>query len=262
MPTLEPITELTPFYLAALAALAVCWLVQVARQARQGERPHFTLLTPVALALLAAAPLTEVYALFGMGAALLLIGFYWPYAYRAAPLPQQASVTARPALALTTAGLLLLSPQLAAPSPGLAVTGVSALLLLMGLLLTRLLLPLRRAPSLPAGLNVRFGSSRVPALPDLELHLDQGTARLHNIGPANLYLAGWSPGSVNSWLIPRDDTGHPLQLLPAGSVATLAPWPAHEQGLRVWYVRQDQPDVPLLYSAEWQAPDRPSRVLN
>ena len=259
---LDTLTTLSWPYVLALFALSVQWLLAVWQQARVGRRPALAYLAAPGLAALLAAPLAQADPLFGLGAALLLIAAHAGGAYRAAPDEHHGRALrwGRPVFLLIAflggaAQALRLPPLVWSLWAGL-------LLLSLGYLLSSGRQSRRRGRVMAPGLTLRFGPLSAPAWPDLELRLDQGQARLHNIGAAGLYLVGWSPSGENGWLRPQDAKGQPLALLPKGATALLSPWPSDQSGVRVWYVRENEPEVALVFRADWTPLNNPQRVLN
>ena len=265
---LDTLTTLTLPYLLALLGLALQWLVAVRAQSRLGRRPVLAYVAAPGVAALLAAPLAQADPLFGLGAALLLIAAYAGGAYGTAPPGHRARALRWGGGLLTL--LLLATAALTGTAAWTAqavtvqavvwplLTGI--LLLLLGYLLSAG--PAHAVRAKPPGLALRFGALNTPAWPDLELHFDGDRARVQNIGTATLLLAGWSGSSENGWLLVRDVQGQPLTRLARGATATLAPWPAGERGVRVWYVRQSEPEHALVFRADWTPPGSPSRVLN
>ena len=262
---LDTLTTLSWPYMLALFGLSVQWLLAVWRQARVGRRPALAYLAAPGLAALLAAPLAQADPLFGLGAALLLIAAYAGGAYRAAPIEHHARALrwGRPLFLLIAflggAAQALRLP----PFPPLVWSLWAGLLLLsLGYLLSSGRRSRRQGRVTAPGLTLRFGPLSAPTWPDLELRLDGEQARLHNIGGAGLYLAGWSPSGENGWLRPQDAAGQPLTLLPKGAAALLSPWPSDQSGVRVWYVRENEPEVALVFRADWTPLNSPQRVLN
>jgi hypothetical protein len=257
---LDTLTTLSVPYLLALFALTVQWLLAVWQQARMGRRPVLAYLAAPGLAALLGAPLAQAEPLFGLGAALVLIAAYWSGAY--APVPadhhRQALRWGRP-LALALALLGAVSQGFGLP-PLFWVLWAAALTLSLGYLLSSG--RQSKTPVAAPGLALRFGALTSPAWPDLELRVEGNHARLQNIGSSRLLLAGWSPSGQNGWLRPQDTQGKALSVLPKGGTALLAPWPAGQSGVRVWYVRQSAPQEALVFRADWTPLDSPRRVLN
>ena len=257
---LDTLTTLSVPYLLALFGLTVQWLLAVWQQARVGRRPVLAYLAAPGLAALLGAPLAQADPLFGLGGALLLIAAYAGGAYAPAPADHhRQALTRGRALSLLLAVVGAAGQSLAPPAP-LWVLWSAALLLSLGYLLSsgRQL----KIPVTAPGLALRFGALTSPAWPDLELRVEGDHARLQNIGPSRLLLAGWSPSGQNGWLRPQDTQGKALSVLPKGGTALLAPWPAGQSGVRVWYVRQQAPQEPLVFRADWTPVGSPQRVLN
>lgn len=255
---LAPLGRITLPYGLALALIAGYWLGRVATEARARWVPHAAWWAVPGLLLLWLTPLADVPALFGLGAALLLLSEFWPGAFRPARV--------RPGWAWPLVGVLvgLAVLGLAAFQGGapVAITFALAALLagLGGLLTARLYRT--RPPRRPAGLEVRFGRVQLPEWPDLSVTLTERGARLVNVSGRPLRLAGWSPSGVNAWLRVRDEAGAPLNLLRAGQSAFL-PLSERAGGVRVWYAPGQQPDQPRLFRADWTPPARADgRVLN
>lgn len=253
----------TPLYAFALALVAGYWLWRMGREARFRHEPRVAWWAVPGWAALLLAPLLEVPALFGLGAAALLLAEYWPGAYR----PTRTRPGGSWPLVGTLLGLALLAllaaqgggrvrdvavPLTAALGLGLAGAG--------GLIARALFRPLPPARRLP-GLEVRFGPTGHPEWPDLSLTLTGRGARLTNVSDGPLWLAGWSPSGTNAWLRVRDEGGAPLNVLPSGGHAYL-PLRGWERGVRVWYVREPGPGPSQLFRADWTPPGGGERVLN
>ena len=259
---LDTLTTLSVPYLLALFGLSVQWLLAVWRQARVGRRPRLAYLAAPGLAALLAAPILQADPLFGLGAALLLIAAYAGGAYAPAPLRHHV-------LALRWGRLFVLAlaflggvgQGLSLPAPVWALWAAFLLLALGYLLSSGRQIQTQAAVTVP-GLALRFGPLNSPAWPDLELRVEGDYARLQNVGSSRLVLAGWSPSGENGWLRPQDAQGRVLSLLPKGGTALLTPWPAGQSGVRVWYVRQGEPEVALVFRADWTPLNSPQRVLN
>lgn len=112
----------------------------------------------------------------------------------------------------------------------------------------------------------RWQAALEPARPDIELHLEETGARVHNVGGTTLFLHGWSPADQNGWLALRadDGSGTPLARLGQGEWARLSPWPMPNRGVRVWYTRQGEAEQQWLFRADWQDVNfgRAGRELN
>ncbi|WP_027460033.1 hypothetical protein [Deinococcus murrayi] len=254
--------EVTPLYALALALVAAYWLGRVGREARGRHLPRVAWWAVPGWGALLLAPLLEVPALFGLGAAALLLAEYWPGAYRPA--------RSRPGGAWPLVGVLLglaLLALLAAPGGGRPADTAAALAAALGLLLAGAGGLLARAlfrarPAAPRlGLEVRFGPVQVPPWPDLSLALTGSGAQLTNVSDGPLWLAGWSPSGTNAWLRVRDEGGVPLNVLPRGGHAYL-PLRGWERGVRVWYRREPGPGPSQLFRADWTPPGGGERVLN
>jgi hypothetical protein len=260
---LDTLSTLSLPYLLALLCLSAQWLYTVRQQSRAWLRPHLSLLAAPGLAALILAPLVQTEALFGFGAALLIIAAYAPAAYVLAPARHaQRARTVGSGLVLTLVllGGALLAYRLSAPAAATLWPLWSCLLL--AALAYMLGAGLPRVQAETPGFALRFRPSHVPSWPDLELRFDGEQARVQNIGAAPLVLAGWSPSGQNGWRRPLDAQGKPLVLLARGATATLAPWPEGQNGVRLWYVRQNAPAEALVFRADWTQPDSPRRVLN
>ena len=258
---LDTLTTLSLAYVLALFALSVQWLLAVWQQARVGRRPALAYLAAPGLAALLAAPLLRADPLFGLGAALLLIAAYAGGAYRPAPGEHHGRALRRGRLLFLLLAAVGGAAQVLQLPPLVWTLWAGLLLLSLGYLLSSGRQSRQRDRTAP-GLSLRFGPLTAPVWPDLELRLEGDQARLYNIGAAGLYLAGWSPSGVNGWLRPQDAKGQPLALLPRGATALLSPWPAGHSGVRVWYVRQNEPEVALVFRADWTPLNSPQRVLN
>lgn len=253
----------TPLYALCLALIAGHWLWRVGREARFRHVPRVAWWAVPGWGALLLAPLLEVPALFGLGAAALLLAEYWPGAYRpartrpGAAWPLVGAVLGFAVLALLAAQgagpVRDVAPSLAA-ALGLGLAGAGGLL---ARALFRSLPPARPAP----GLEVRFSPAQPPEWPDLSLALTGRGARLTNVSDGPLWLAGWSPSGTNAWLRVRDEGGAPLNLLPSGGQATL-PLRGGERGVRVWYVRDPGSGPSQLFRADWTPPGAGERVLN
>lgn len=259
--TLAPISRLTLPYALALALIAGYWLGRVAGASRQRRVAGVAWWAVPGLALLWLTPLADVPALFGLGAALLLLAEFWPGAFR--------FTRVRPGwawpLVLLLGGLTLLGLTAARGGPAVSVTvALAALLAGLGGLLAAGLFPASRPAARLPGLEVRFGRVRQPEWPDLSVTLTEQGARLVNVSDGPLRLAGWSPSGVNAWLRVRDEGGSPLNRLAAGQSALL-PLGERAGGVRVWYVPEGRGGQaePRLFRADWTPPAYADlRVLN
>lgn len=241
-----PSARLTLPYALTLALIAAYWLWRVAREARARWEPRVAWWAVPGLALLLLAPLLEVPALFGLGAALLLLAEFWPGAFRPA--------RTRPSWAWPLVGVLggLALLGLVAVQPGREAAALVAALasLLAGLGGLSAWALYRVRPARLPGLEVRFGRVRQPEWPDLSVTLTGHGARLVNVSGGPLRLAGWSPSGSNAWLRVRDEGGAPLNVLAAGQSAFL-PLGAREGGVRVWYLSGRRRREARLFRADW-----------
>ncbi|WP_424951825.1 hypothetical protein [Deinococcus sp.] len=259
---LDTLTTLSLPYLLALFALTVQWLLSVWRQAQAGRRPRLAYLAAPGLAALLAAPLVQADPLFGLGAALLLIAAYAGGAYTPAPASHhRRALRWGRVLVLGLAFLGGVGQGLSLPA-WVRALWAGLLLLALGYMLSSGRQRQAPAPIGVPGLALRFGPLNSPAWPDLELRVEGDHARLQNVGSSRLLLAGWSPSGENGWLRPQDAQGQVLSLLPKGGTALLSPWPAGQSGVRVWYVRQGEPEVALVFRADWTPLNSAQRVLN
>lgn len=252
-----PLTGANPLYLLAVGSLGVFWLWRVWSEGRQGRRPLAAWLSLPGLLALLAAPRLDIPALFGMGAALLLLAEYGPGTY--------LKVKRRPRAAWLL-GVLATGLALLVGAQWFAATGV--LLGAAAGLVSALALP--PAPARPParrslGFAARWQSARVPEWPELSLTLTQDGATLKNESAQALALAGWSPAHTNAWLLPLDTTpaqgGRPLRVLEPRASAFL-PLGEREGGVRVWYApAQDLGDL-RLFRADWRPSTWAGRTLN
>ena len=271
-----PLTLLAPtglpgvtwLYALALGALAVFWWVRVAREARRGRAPRQAWwFVPGLLALLLAGP-TELPALFGIGAALLLLAEYWPLAYARPRKQAVKGATRRPGLSWPLVGLVvalfLLSSALLTGTVNLptVLVVVGGLVAGVGGLLSAALWPRPVRTLNEPGFEVRWQTPLVPEWPEFSLALTEGGVQLTNASPQPLRVAGWSPAHANAWLRLRSAEGSRINVLPAGQSAYL-PLHPHESGLRVWYTLPGDPQQPRLFRADWTpAAAQADRVLN
>lgn len=252
----------TALYAAMLVLLGAFWLARVAREARRGQRPGVAWWGVPGLLALLLSRSEDLPALFGIGAALLALAEFWPRAYR--PTRRRPG-WAWPLVAWATAlGLIALTPE------GLNRAGIYTVLALgllgaAGSLVAALIpapqRPLRSEPPEP-GFALRWRPATVPEWPEFSVTLTARGAELRNESSQPLSLAGWSPRSVNAWLIPRDPQGRRLNVLPSGQSVFL-PLAGNEPGLRVWYTAPGAAREPRLFRADWTpAPARGERVLH
>ncbi|WP_240741087.1 hypothetical protein [Deinococcus sp. Arct2-2] len=243
---LTPITRVSGAFAVITVLLAAYWLLRVGREARQAQVPRVAWWSVPGLAMMLFAPVLDVPALFGIGAAVLLIAEYWPGAFAFA---ERKPGAAWPLVSLLLGAALTLG-IVRAPEVDSVAVGAALMLLLAGAggLISSVLYP--AAPARTPGFGVRWQKAQSPELPDLTVTLTEHGAQLRNVSRRTLNLAGWSPASVNGWLRLRDETGHPLNTLRAGQTAFL-PLDGQESGVRVWYVTGDKAAKPLLFRADW-----------
>jgi hypothetical protein len=243
---LTPLTRVSGAFAVMIGLLAGYWLLRVGREARQAQVPRVAWWTVPGLAMLLFAPVLDVPALFGIGAALLLIAEFWPGAFA---FTERKPGPAWPLVGVTLGAVLTFS-IVRAPEVDSVAVGAALMLLLAGAggLISSVLYP--AAPARTPGFGVRWQTAQSPELPDLTVTLTEHGAQLRNVSRRTLNLAGWSPASVNGWLRLRDETGHPLNTLRAGQTAFL-PLDGQESGVRVWYVAGDTSAPPLLFRADW-----------
>ena len=253
----------TWLYALALTVLAAFWWSRVAREARRGRLPRQGWwFVPGLLGLLLAGP-AELPALFGVGAALLLLAEYWPRAYLRPAPPAQRPGLGWPLVGLVTA-VLLLSSALIAGEANLAtvLTVVGCLVAGVGGLLAAALLPRPARPLNEPDFALRWQTPLVPEWPEFSVSLTGEGARLTNASPHSLRVAGWSPARTNAWLRLRTPEGQRLDILNAGQSAHL-PLHPHASGLRVWYTLPGESQQPRLFRADWTpATAKTDRVLN
>lgn len=292
---------LSPLLAAALALLGAYWLVRVGRAVRRGLLPRGAWWAVPGLLLMLLAPVLDVPALFGVGAALLLLAEFLPSAFVPAALvrsqatgpevtwdggpwlsgrgrsgagrpgaPRRSGVAwdrlGWPLVGLTLgAGLLLALRDPAHLNPLTLSVSVAALLVAGAGLLTALV-PVRTrvagsAFDSHARWQTRWNHVVTPDWPDLSVTLSEQGAHLKNVSGRPLRLAGWSPAGMNAWLSVRGASGEPLLELHAGQEALL-PVTAQDSGVRVWYAPARVPDA-HLFRADWTPTAySDSRVLN
>ncbi len=260
-----PITEITLPFALALGLIALYWLLRVAREARLGYLPRVAWWALPGLALLLLTPVLDVPALFGIGAAALLLAEFWPLPYRRA--------ATRPSPAWPLVGVLsavaLMAAVLNAPTPQPLAFGAALGALLAGAagLLGVALYPVRETGRAAAGrsstlnFQARWHRTVTPEWPDLSVTLSERGAHLKNISRRPLLLAGWSPAGINAWYRVRGPDGRVLAELRAGQEALL-PMNGRDSGVRVWYGPDPSSD-PHLFRADWTPTARADqRVLN
>ncbi|PTA69851.1 hypothetical protein C8263_00300 [Deinococcus arcticus] len=250
--------ELSPALAVVGTLIAAYWLGRVGVAARRQWRPATAWWAPPGVGLLLLAPVLDVPALFGLGAALLLLAEYGPGAFR--PAPDRPQV-AWPLVGLVVGGALTASLQRSGLSSfTFFVTLVVLLSSAAGLLSAALF---RRQPApLALGFAARWKAPVTPPWPELSVTLSARGAHLRNISGARLHLAGWSPAGVNAWYRVRSEQGQPLAELAAGQEAVL-PVSAYDSGVRVWYAAARTPGTPHLFRADWTPTAyAETRVLN
>ncbi|MBZ9714554.1 hypothetical protein [Deinococcus multiflagellatus] len=247
---------------AALAVmgtvLAAYWLIRVGQAARRQLRPAAAWWAAPGLGLLLLAPVLDVPALFGLGAALLLLAEYWPRAFRPA--------AGRPGVGWPLVGLVM-GAALAAGllrrglEPGTFFAALVLLLWSAGAFVSAALFRRTAAPT-PLGFSARWKTPVTPAWPELSVTLSARGAHLRNVSGTRLWLAGWSPAGVNAWYRVRTERGEAVVELAAGQEAVL-PVSAYDSGVRVWYAPARTPSNTHLFRADWTPPAHAEhRVLN
>ncbi len=261
---LAPLPEVTGLYAVFLGLIALQWLLRVGREARLGYLPRMAWWAVPGLALLLLTPTLDVPALFGLGAAALLLAEFWPLPYR------RASARPAPAWPLVSVfiGLVLALSVLQTPSlePVAFVTALSALLAGVAGLLGVTLFPAggvavaaRNRPAL--NFQTRWHRTVTPEWPDLSVTLSEQGAHLRNISKRPVRLAGWSPAGINAWYRVRGPDGQVLSELRAGQEALL-PVGERDSGVRVWYGPAKTQEA-HLFRADWTPVGRADqRVLN
>ncbi|MDO4264327.1 MAG: hypothetical protein Q4C67_09015 [Deinococcus sp.] len=253
--------RLNLWFVAAWGVLALYWLVRVARAAQRRQGPAVSLWSVPGLMLLLLAPLLEVPALFGLGAALLLAADWWPHAFR--PAPQRPAWAWGLVLAVLGGGALLAqTPTFLTLCGGM----VLALWGLAGLISGLLWRPAGRRTATwlpPSGLGkqepptfgtgVRWQARRRPDPPELSVTLGQGYLLLHNESRQTLHLRGWTPAHRNAFLALD-------RALPPAAEHRLNRSPG-QGGVRVWYTPAGSPEVRVLH-ADWQEPELAQRTLH
>ncbi|WP_288404230.1 hypothetical protein [uncultured Deinococcus sp.] len=248
----------TPLFGLSLLLLAAYWLGQVWREARRGWRPGAAWWAVAGLLALLLAPVLDVPPLFGVGGGLLLVLEFWVPGYRRARTRPGWTWPLIAALLGAALGWSALVTGAGQTLP--LVAGLTLLLCGLAGLLSSAAYPRTRRTEL--GFQARWSRSRVPEWPDLSVTLTPSGAQIRNVSRSELRLAGWSPRSVNGWLLVRDPQGQPLNTLRAGQTAFL-PLAHHEGGVRVWYVPVRGPQDTLLFRADWTpVQSQGTRVLN
>jgi hypothetical protein len=259
---LTPLTELTGPYALALGLITLYWLLRTAREARLGHLPGVAWWAVPGLALLLLTPALDVPALFGLGAAALLLAEFWPLPYRRAP---RRPSPAWPLVSVLIGAALTFSVwQVPSPAPLALVAALCALLAGMAGLLGVALFPARGAPPTartPLNFQTRWHRTVTPEWPDLSVTLSEQGAHLKNISRRPVRLAGWSPAGINAWYRVRGPDGEVLSELRVGQEALL-PVGERDSGVRVWYGPDRSPEA-HLFRADWTPLGRAGgRVLN
>lgn len=259
---LGPLSGLTGPYALALGLIALYWLLRVGREARLGSLPRVAWWAVPGLALLLLTPTLDVPALFGLGAAALLLAEFWPLPYRRA---QGRPSPAWPLVSLLIGAALVFSAwQVPRPELLALVAALCALLAGVAGLLGAALYPARGAApkaSAPLNFQTRWHRTVTPEWPDLSVTLSEQGAHLKNISPRPVRLAGWSPAGINAWFRVRGPDGEVLSELRAGQEALL-PVGERDSGVRVWYGPDTSPQA-HLFRADWTPVGRADgRVLN
>lgn len=259
---LSPLTEVTGMYALVVALIALHWVLRVGREARLGYLPSVAWWAVPGLAMLLLTPTLDVPALFGLGAAALLLAEFWPLPYRRA---SRRPSPAWPLVWVLIGGVLALNMWQAGQAEPLAfVAALSALLAGLAGLLGVALYPARgtAAKTRPAlNFQTRWHRTVTPDWPDLSVTLSAQGAHLRNISPRPVRLAGWSPAGINGWFRVRGPDGEVLSELRAGQEALL-PVGERDSGVRVWYGPDKSPEA-HLFRADWTPVGRADqRVLN
>ena len=245
------------FFLTTLLPLAY-WLLRVLQAAQRRRVPGVAWWAVPGWVTLLFAGLLGQPTFLALGAAALLLAEFWPRAYRPAATRPRALWPAFGAVLGLVLLFVTLAQWLAEPQP-LALAAALAFLLAgaAGLVAALSWRPLNVRPPRPWP---RIARVTVPDVPDLSLSLTRRGAQLQNVSPGPLELAGWSPERINAWLPFKDEHGQRLGALQAGQSAWV-PLSENDHGLRVWYYTAASSDVPRLFRADWQPPQR-DRVLN
>lgn len=255
---LAPIAQVTAPFAVMVSLLSLYWLVRVAREARMGFVPRVAWWAVPGVLLLLLTPVLDVPALFGVGAALLLLAEFWPGAY----VPARVRPGwAWPAVGLVTGIVLALSVLRSAQVESVAAfAAMGCLLAGTGGMLAAVLGP--RRPARILGFEARWKATVTPEWPDLSVSLSPRGAHLKNVSRGALRVAGWSPAGVNAWYRVRGEDGRAMNVLQAGQVAFL-PLDEHDRGVRVWYAPERGRAATCLFRADWTPPARAAqRVLN
>ncbi|GHF34425.1 hypothetical protein HNQ07_000134 [Deinococcus metalli] len=255
---LEPLGPVSGALALCTALIAGYWLGRVGREARARFRPAVAWWSVPGVAALLAAAIVDVPALFGVGAAALLLSEFWPHAYRPS---RGRPAFAWPAVGAVTGGALAVSVLGQPPQPLLLVLALALLLAgVAGLVASALYPRAERRPALD--FQTRWNTTVVPEWPELDVTLTERGAHLKNVSRGKVLLAGWSPAGVNAWYRVRGEDGRVLAELRAGQEALL-PVSAWDSGVRVWYGRAGADAQARLFRADWTPAARAAeRVLN
>lgn len=260
-PWLFSVVQGNGLYAMVIGLMALYLALRAAREARLGYLPRVAWWAVPGLGLLLLTPTLDVPALFGMGAALLLLAEFWPYAYRRAPSRP------RPAwplvMILIGAALAWSVAQIGRPEPVAVVAAMCALLSGVLGLLGVVLYPAGKAKTTATPLNfqTRWHRTLTPEWPDLSVTLSEQGAHIRNISKRPVRLAGWSPAGINAWYRVRGPDGQVLSELRVGQ-EVLLPVGERDSGVRVWYGPDKAQDA-YLFRADWTPVGRADqRVLN
>lgn len=250
----------TVWFLGTLGLLAAYWFYRVAREARAERVPRVAWwAVPGLVMMLYSQGLEQPQpTFFALGAACLLLAEFWPYAYRRSAGRPPATW---PVLGLILGAAVVMSIFNKSEQQSFAfAVGLSAVLAGLAGLITAGFWPKPRPASL--GFGARWKPITVPEWPDLSVTLTARGAELKNVSRQTLELAGWSPISINGWLMVRDEHGQSLNKLRAGQTAFI-PLPDDERGVRVWYAVSGKTSDPRLFRADWvPVHAQNSRILN
>ena len=248
-----------------MALIAAQWLWRASREARLGFLPGAAWWAVPGLVCLLLAAILDVPALFGVGAAGLLLAEFWPPAYRR---PVSRPELAWPAVGAVISVVAVWGALRSEPQPALLAALLGLALASSAGLLGAGLFPTAGARK-ALGFQARWNRVLTPDWPELDITLSARGAHLQNVSRTPLRLAGWSPAGINAWYRIRDEQGQVLAELAAGQVALL-PVSPQDSGVRVWYGpagRRGEKDAETeqarLFRADWTPAARASqRVLN
>lgn len=246
-------------YALILLAITVYWWRQVWHHGRRAEAPRVAWWSVPGLLLLLFTPILEQPTFFALGAFALLVGQYWPWAYRRA---ERHPGWFWAVTFLLLGGALLFSVLRSGEVQRLAFAAALALLFSGGAMLVSALAWRTEKPVATPTTWPRWANVTVPEWPDLSITLTSQGAELKNVSKKPLAVSGWSPARSNSWLLVRDAQGHALRTLKVGETALL---PLNDQasGVRVWYKTSGETQQ-RLFRADWTPARYQSqdRVLN